>query len=130
VFWPSFAKHHQAIEVTPDELERWSLFSQEIDEALKAKTLDDAFDAVWNLQHSVGYLPYKDERHRQVADAKLKIAGDHLQNCYTARRDHPDFWRSRFSDALLRIPRYGTWIKSDEAAPPPVIDYAALNALE
>jgi hypothetical protein len=130
VFWPASGKDHQAIEVTPDEHIRWALFHREIDEALQVQTVDAAFKAVWSLEHSVGYLPYKDELHRQDAYGKLKNAGDHLVNCETAGRTDPQYWRSRLSDALLSIPKYVGRVEFDDTPPPPVIDYAALNALE
>lgn len=106
--------------VTLDERMRWSYFREEIDGALQAKTLNDAFSGLTGLKHSVHYLPYKDERHRRDAYLCLETAGNHLNACETGGRTHPNYWRSELSKALSDIPTYAG--RLEETPPMPIID--------
>ncbi len=110
----------QTTDMTIDERIRWSYFHEEVDEASQVQTLDDAFQALRGIRHSVNYLPYKIERHRRDANGCLDTAADHLSACNVQRRDHPSYWRAELTKALKEIPKEAG--RLDNTPPPPIID--------
>jgi hypothetical protein len=120
VYSAASREEYQTTEMTIDERIRWSYFHEEVDEASKVQTIDDAFRALMGIRHSVHYLPYKIERHRRHAYYCLDTAENHLTACHVQRRDHPSYWSAELTKALREIPKEA--VRQDNTPPPPIID--------